>query len=216
MKAVILSDIYCSKILIAFYTVFVLISAGFACFGGPPFVTFYPFVIFNFAIFSRAQNSENCGWERYLDASGVARRAQVSARFVESAVINLSTAAVFAAAMAINALFVKEEVTLSAAEIFMFVALDFFIGAALSLLIAIYYIIADQKTRGWVYFLAIIAIVFLPMQLMPKVAHAAHIPLTDIGAKSAVLCGSALLAASAATYAALYAASAARFEKKEG
>lgn len=54
------------------------------------------------------------------------------------------------------------------------------------------------------------------MQLMPKVAHAAHIPLTDIGAKSAVLCGSALLAASAATYAALYAASAARFEKKEG
>ena len=214
MKAVILSDICCSKILIAFYTVFVLIFAGFACVGGPPFVTFYPFVLFNFAIFSRAQLSES-GWEKYLDASGVRRKEQVSARFAESVVTDLGTAAVFAVAMTINALFFKEETTLSAAEIFMFTALDFFIGAALSLLIAVYYIIADQKTRGWVYFLAIIAIVFLPMQLMPKVTHTAHVPLTDLNPKIALLCGAALLAASAAIYAALYAASVWRFGKKE-
>ena len=216
MKAVIQSDFYCSKVFTVFYIIFTLFFAAFSCVGMPPLLTLFPFALFNFSIFQRTQISENCGWEKYLIASGMSRKAQVSARFSESAAVNLCTAAVFAVAMAINTLFVKEDNILSPAQIFMFVSLDIFVGAVYSLLIAVYYIISDTKTRGAVYFIALLAIMFLPqLALHSKSDEAAQLPLMDLSAKSAVLCGAALFAASAAIYAALYAASVWRFEKKE-
>lgn len=216
MKAVIQSDFYCSKASTVFYMIFMLTFAVLVCVGMPPLLTLFPFALFNFSIFQRTQISENCGWEKYLTASGMSRKAQVSARFSESAAVNLGTAAVFTVAMAINTLFVKKDNILSPAQIFMFVALDIFVGAVYSLLVAVYYIISDPKTRGAAYIIALLAIMFLPqLALHSKSDEAAQLPLMDLSAKSAVLCGAALLAAAAAVYAGLYAAAAARFERKE-
>lgn len=216
MKAVIQSDFYCSKASTVFYMIFMLTFAVLACVGMPPLLTLFPFAMFNFPIFQRVQVAESCGWEKYLIASGMSRKAQVSARFSESAAVNLGTAAVFTVAMAINTIFVKKDNILSPAQIFMFVALDIFVGAVYSLLVAVYYIISDPKTRGAAYIIALLAIMFLPqLALHSKSDEAAQLPLMDLSAKSAVLCGAALLVAAAAVYAGLYAAAAARFERKE-
>lgn len=211
MKAVIQSDIYCSKVFIVFYLIFTLIFVALACVGLPPYLTLFPFAMFNFVLFQRTQVGENCGWEKYLDASGVSRKEQVAARFLESAAVNLCTAAVFAAAMTVNTLFVKEDNILSPAQIFMFVALEIFVGAVYSLLIAIHYTISDAKIRGSVYFIFFISTVFLP-QIGFDIPQP---PSTYFTENNTVLCGAALLGISAAIYVGLYKISVLRFRKKE-
>lgn len=216
MKAVIKCDIYCSKMFLTVHIVFSLACAAFYCVGMPPFMGVYASALPNFLIFQKVVTGESCGWERYLDMSGIDRREQVAARFLESLALNLFTAVIYSSAMAINTLFVREENILSAAEIFMYVSLDVMICAVLSVLIAVYYVFPDKRVRHPIYFIAFFILMTLPMTVTSReeLKFLNNI-YSGFEVKNAVLYGAVFLVLTAALYAAFYLVSLARFRKKE-
>ncbi len=212
MKAVIQGDFYCSKGTLLLYAIFTL-NFALSCFAGLPHLMFFAFALTNMIIFKQLVGCESCGWEKYLVFSGIERKKQVDARFLESVALNLVTAAVYALMMAINTLFVKINAVLSAEQIFMFISLDILVGAAMSVLIGIYYVFGESKIRGAAY-LIIILPMLLTMFFAAPIAMAVD-PMLGLAEKNGAVLGAVFLASAVAVYAATYLASAAKFRKKE-
>lgn len=213
MKAVIQSDLYCAKWYLLFYAGFAMLFCALCCVGLPPHLTAFAFVLLNVIIFKQIVECESFGWERYLVFSGVKRQKMVSARFLESAAINLVTAAAYALAMAINTLFIKEDNILSAAEIFMYISLDILICAAMSVLLGIYYVSGDNKLRGTAEVVIIFAM--LLMVCSATTTNAVSTFLNELAKRHGALFGAVFSVLAAAVYVAFYAASLASFKKKE-